>query len=235
MRTLSAMKYDIKFQIRHGFYYAYAIVSILYVILLRLVPTGARDYLSVLVLFTDPTVLGFFFIGGIILLEKDQSILASLFVTPMRAREYILSKLLTLSLLSLISSAVIVVFSSSERINPAMLIFAVVPSSTFFTLMGIALAARIRTLNQYIIASTIYLIPFILPIFGFLRLFDLPIYHVLPGYGSLVLLKGVFSPLAPASFLYSIILLLVWNIIAYNWAVIWFDKYIIQRMGGGSI
>ena len=235
MRTLSAVVYDIKFQIRHGFYYAYAFVSVLYIIFLRLMPADTRSYLSILILLTDPTVLGFFFIGGIVLLEKDQRIFSSLFVTPLKVGEYITAKLVSLTLLSLLSSAAIAFLSAPGSFDPLLLFMAIAPSSVFFTLAGIALAVRVKSINGYIIASPFFLTPFILPLFGFLKLFSFPIYVLLPGHGTLQLLAGAYNGISFADALYSIMLLLVWDILAYIWAGRWFKKYIIAGIGGGSI
>ncbi len=235
MRTLSAILYDIKFQIRHGFYYAYALVSVLYIVFLRVMPVDTREYLSIIILLTDPTILGFFFIGGIVLLEKDQNIFASLFVTPMKVEEYITAKLVSLTMLALLSSAVIAFFSTPGSFDPLLLLVSVVPSSVFFTLAGLALAVRVKSINGYIMASPFLLTPFILPLFGFMKLFNSPIYYLLPGYSSVQLLAGAYNGISFADALYSIILITVWNVLAYVWAGRWFRKYIIAGIGGGSI
>ncbi len=235
MRTLSTVAHDIKFQVKHGFYYAYAFVSILYIMLIRVMPREAREYASVIILMTDPAVLGFFFIGGIILLEKDQNIFASLFTTPLKAGEYIAAKLLSLTLLSLLSSAVIAFFATPGGFDPGLLILSIVPTSVFFTLLGIALAVRVKTINGYLIASPFFLTPFILPLFGFIKLFSSPAYGLLPGYGSLQLLAGAYYGVGLADALYSVILILIWDIIAFIWADRWFRRYIIAAIGGGSI
>jgi fluoroquinolone transport system permease protein len=235
MRTLSAILYDIKFQMRHGFYYAYALVSLLYILLIRVMPVDTREYISILIIFTDPTVLGFFFIGGIVLLEKDQNIFSSIFVTPLKVWEYIVAKLVSLTLLSLLSSLVIAFFSVPGSFNPVLLIIAVATSSAFFTLTGLALAVRVKSINGYIIASPFFLTPFVLPLFGFMKFFEFPLYYLLPGHGSLQLLAGAYSGISFADGLYSIILIAIWIVIAYFWAESWFKKYIIAGIGGGSI
>jgi fluoroquinolone transport system permease protein len=235
MRTLSTVAHDIRFQLKHGFYYAYAFVSILYILLIRVMPREAREYVSVIILMTDPAVLGFFFIGGIILLEKGQNIFASLFTTPLKAGEYIAAKLLSLTLLSLLSSAAIAFFATPGGFDPGLLILSIVPTSVFFTLLGIVLAVRVKTINGYILASPFFMTPFILPLFGFMKFYSSPVYSLLPGYGSLQLLAGAYYGIGLADAVYSAILILMWDIIAFAWAYRWFKKYIIAAIGGGSI
>lgn len=235
MRALIAMAYDVKFQVRHGFYYAYALVSVLYIVFLRIMPVDTREYMSIIILLSDPTVLGFFFIGGIVMLEKDQNIFASLFVTPMKVGEYITAKLASLTLLSMLSSAAIAFFSTAGSFNPMLLMTAVATSSVFFTLAGIALAVRVKSINGYLIASPIFLMPFILPLFGFLKLFSSPVYYILPGYSSMQLLAGAYRGISYTDLLYSLVLIVIWDIVAYILACRWFRKYIISGIGGGSI
>lgn len=68
MRLASAIKYDLCLQFRHGFYYAYLIVCIAYIVIVRVLPPDIRRYALVVTLLTDPSILGFTFLGGIIFL-----------------------------------------------------------------------------------------------------------------------------------------------------------------------
>jgi fluoroquinolone transport system permease protein len=79
------------------------------------------------------------------------------------------------------------------------------------------------------------LTPFILPLFRFLKFFEFPLYYLLPGHGSLQLLAGAYNGITLYNGLYSMILIIIWIVIAYIWADSWFRKYIIAGIGGGSI
>lgn len=59
MRLASAIKYDLCLQFRHGFYYAYLIVCIAYIVIVRVLPPDIRRYALVVTLLTDPSILGF--------------------------------------------------------------------------------------------------------------------------------------------------------------------------------
>ncbi len=234
MRLWSAVKYDIRFQIRHGFYYAYALVSLLYILLLRLMPAGIKEYTATFIIFSDPSALGFFFIGGIILMEKSQNIFESLFVTPFRAWEYLVSKLISLTLLAVVSSTLIVALSIGFKINFIAFISGVVLSSVFFTLLGFTLAFLAKSINQYLILSVVYVPVFMLPLLEFFDIYKNPIFSILPAKPSLVLIKGAFSALTGIDYFYSISVLILWICIAYIWAESWFRKYVILRIGGGG-
>jgi len=77
MRLRHAILADIRFQIKHGFYLVYVIITIMYLIILSFLPENILSVALPVVVFSDPSVLGLFFIGGIILLEKGQGALPS--------------------------------------------------------------------------------------------------------------------------------------------------------------
>ncbi|MBN1465987.1 hypothetical protein JXA02_09510, partial [candidate division KSB1 bacterium] len=100
-------RYDVLFQFRHGFYFIYLLVSAIYIIALFNIPTAQRLVVTNLLVFSDTSVLGLTFVGAILLLEKQQRILHSLFVTPLKLSEYLLAKVLSLSLIALLASLLI--------------------------------------------------------------------------------------------------------------------------------
>jgi fluoroquinolone transport system permease protein len=233
-RTLSALKYDLKFQFRHGFYHVYLIITVLYILVLRFLPDGILDTATILILFTDPSVLGFFFIGGILLFERGQNIHASLFTTPVHLREYLWAKALSLALLALLSSFAIIVFTYGFNMNPLPLFFGILLSSIFFTLIGLTLAARFKSLNRYFFTSPLYIILFMLPLLELLGLARSPLFYLLPTKGSLLLIGGALAAPSPVEWLYSIAILIIWIVLAYLWAYRWFYRYVILQIGGGS-
>jgi len=149
MRISAAIRYDLKFQWRHGFYAAYALVTILYIAVMLNISPDLRAILIPYLVFSDTSVLGFFFIGGIILLERRQRTLNNLFVTPLRASEYLWSKTITLSALATLVSLILLVIGGQTVMNLGWFVLGAALGSVFFILIGIAVAARSRTLNGY--------------------------------------------------------------------------------------
>jgi len=122
MRALAAIKADILFQYRHGFYTVYFLITVFYILLLRLLPTEPRTFLAPVLLFSDPAVLGFFFVGGLVLFERKQNLLEGFLVTPLRPGEYLLAKALSLSLISLATSLAIAWLGVGVPFNPLLLL-----------------------------------------------------------------------------------------------------------------
>ena len=107
MKLLPVLKYDFLFQAKQGIYYLYGGITAIYLILLHFLSGDIKEGVGIIMIISDPVLLGFFFIGGIILLEKDNNILQALFVTPLKINIYILSKVLSLYCVTLISSLAI--------------------------------------------------------------------------------------------------------------------------------
>ena len=231
-RLLFAIRFDIVFQFRHGFYYAYLFVCLLYICLLRAIPAHFKEISTVLVIFSDPDVLGFFFIGGIVLLERSQNILENLFITPLRLNEYLLAKVVSLGILSVVTSYFILLSTFGLAFNPLPILVGVFLSSAFFTLLGLTLAVRARTLNGFLLTSPLYILPFYLPILGYVQLFDTPLFYILPGKGSLLFMHGAFHRVNFWQSIYGVCILTVWAVLAFIWAHHNFYQRQILKIGG---
>lgn len=234
MRVLPAIIQDVKFQFRHGFYYAYLIICAVYIFFLRAVSVDAREFLAIFLIFSDPAILGFVFIGGIVLLEKDQKVLESLFVTPLQIREYFIAKITSLTILVVLVSLLIISFSFGAKFNLIPLLLGVILGSIFFILLGFALAARVKSVNGFILSTPLMLIWSSLPLLNFFNICDHYLFYLLPGKGILILLEAVFSNTSILWLIYAVFLLLGWIVIAYLWAKDWFYQYIILKIGGSK-
>lgn len=170
MRTLSAVINDIRYQARYGFYLIYAVLTVLYVLVLGLIGDPAvRGTAAGLILLSDPAVLGFFFIGGIWLLERDEDLHSYAAITPQRAVEYVAGKVVSLGLIST-SSAVVICGAALPGANLPVLAVSVFLSSAVFTLMGLVLATFAKSVNGYMLFSVVpailMLAPAVLAAFG---------------------------------------------------------------------
>lgn len=147
------MKNDFRFQWRHGIHGAYAVVVLLYAITLRLMPVSIRPELLAGLLFSDVTVFGFFFVGGIVLLEKSQGVLTPFFMSPLPPATYLYSKMATMMLNSLFFGTVLILASGVAPFHWGETLLSVLFMSIFFTLTGLAIAMRAPHLNAYFMLS----------------------------------------------------------------------------------
>lgn len=230
-RFFIQLKQDIIFQARHGFYYVYIVLCILYIFILRLLPQEAKEFALPLVVLSDPAVAGFFFLGGVILLERGQRILESLFVTPLRLFEYILAKVLAFTFLGLMTSLIIIISATGFNVSFAPVIISIVLSSILFTLLGFPLAAYAKTVNHYFIIGGFLMVPFWIPLIEYFGIIRSPLFMVFPFSSCLILLKAGFKQVSIVQQVIAIVILLFWIGIAAFWAYKWFYKYIILNTG----
>ena len=87
--------------------------------------------------------------GEIILLEKSQRVLNSLAVSPVKVSEYILSKVLSLGLISTVVGIILAVVAGSENI--LLVALGTFLGSALISLLGLILASKINSLNQFIL------------------------------------------------------------------------------------
>ena len=235
MRLATAIKYDLRLQFRHGFYYAYLIVSLAYIAVIRSIPAHQfiRPFL-VVSLMTDPSILGFFFLGGIIFLEKGQNILEGLFITPIRMGEYMWSKVISLTILAVLSSLLITVGSIGFSFNLVWFLLGIGLTSVLFVLLGFTLASITTTINGYILTSPIYATATVLPFLDYFNIIKSPLFFLVPTQSTLVLLDGAFNTRPLWELLLATGLLLVFVYLAWLWASHWFYKNIVLRTGAAQ-
>ena len=231
MRLLSSIINDIKIQFRSGFYYAYLFVCVMYIAIVFQLPDQYRAFGVFYVIFTDPTVLGFYFIGGLIMLERRQKTLTSLFVTPLKLDEYLISKVISLGILALISSLLIAIILLGFKFNIFVFSLTVVLSSILFTLIGVTLGVHAKNINSYLFVSALYLLPIILPVLSFVGVCNKYLFFYIPTHSILNLLSYSILRVKRCSLWIDFGLLIVWVGIAFFWAKSWFVKYVINRTG----
>jgi len=70
-RLLATVLWDLRLQVKYQILTVAVIVTILYVAIFKLLVKDEFDELLVLLIFTDPAMLGFIFIGALVLFEKS--------------------------------------------------------------------------------------------------------------------------------------------------------------------
>jgi len=217
-RTATAIFFDFRFQLRHGFYGVYVLICALYWLLLRWIPIDSKEEVTLLLTFSDPSAVGLILAGGIVLLEKDQGVHASLFATPLRLREYLLAKAISLSFLSLCAAWAIHAFSLGLPNHPILFSLGVLLTSSMITLLSIGAVVRTESINGFLLLSQLYALPLALPLLGFLGIGPPALYAIIPTYGSILLLRSSYESLPAGEVGYAVLLLCIGNIFVYLWA-----------------
>lgn len=218
-QTLALARADVRLQMRHGFYAAYAVVSLAYVLLLRATPPDLRSEIAPVLIFTDPSVLGFFFLGALMLLERVDGARAALAVAPTRPAAYVAAKTLSLTLLALAAAAAIAALSDLGPVDWPLLLGATAACSAMFVGVGAPFALRAARVSGYLIGSVLYLTPIMAPVVA--AYWDIaPAWRLYPPLGGFSLIRGALgAPLTPEATAYAAIGLILGAGAALVWAV----------------
>ncbi|TYQ17731.1 UNVERIFIED_CONTAM: fluoroquinolone transport system permease protein [Acetivibrio alkalicellulosi] len=194
---------DVKFQVKYGFYFIYAILVAVYIFILSLIPSEWKERVADVMIFTDPAAIGMFIIGAVVLFDKSQRVLNSLAVSPVKVNEYLISKLVSIGVLSSFVALVIAFVSPKE--NYFTLFIGTFLASVLFTLIGMIVATKIRSMNQFIMVivpfEIIIFLPPILHIAGYHNFFLL----LHPGVAVMSLIQGNLS-----NVFFNLIILISW-------------------------
>lgn len=232
MRWAQALRYDMKMQWRQGFYVIYAILSVMYVLLLHQLSGETREVAGLLLTFSDPSVLGFFFIGGLVLLEKGQDLLGPLFVTPYTPRQYIWSKTVSLTILSVMAAGAIHLGAFGWERGLADFFAGVALTSIFFTLLGLGFAIYCRTLNGFFFLGTSGTLLFLTPLLKTAGIATSSLFVLLPSESGLKLLAAPFVPISWGERLFAWGMLALWIALAERWVRHVFRKRMLTSGGG---
>lgn len=233
-RFVSTVRLDLLLQKRYGFFYAGAFVTVVWIALLLPLPGSLLDLAVPLIVFTDLAVVGFYFVAGMVLFEKGERTLFALISTPMRFREYLASKLLTLTSLALVISLVVAIVGYGLDFDLMFFLLGVVFASLISALAGFITVAPFDSVSSYLVPSSLVLTLLGMPVFYFLGLWTNPVFYLFPTQGALLLLGDAFIPasLAVWQIAYALVYSSMWIAGLAFLAHRAFERYIVARKGG---
>lgn len=235
-RLTAAINWDLRLQFRYGFYYAGAFVAVINIIMLTQLfsPTVIAQLLPPFMM-VSMMVTGFYFIAGLVLFEKGENVLEALVVTPLRVREYLLSKAATLVFLALLEVIAIVVISYGFAINWILFLLGCVFMGAIGTFVGFLAVSRYDTINEYLFPSILWVIVLLLPILHYAGLVNNGalevLFYLLPSQPALRLMRAGFVSAPAWELAYGVLASLAWLGVSYWAAYRAYHQFIVRRQG----
>ena len=208
---------DLKVQFRNGFYHAAALVAGCSILLLRWLPPDTAALLLPVVLLQNTVFNTFYFVSGLLLLERGEGTFAAQSVTPLRVDEYLGSKAVSLTLLSLVESLLIAAAAVGLDGRLVAMALGIALVAALFCFAGAALVVRYESISEFILPSVLYSSLLMLPVFGYFGLGARMWYLPHPIQGPLELMEVRASP-SPGRLVYAIGYPLLWIVPAYLWS-----------------
>lgn len=163
-RLHSTLLTDLRLQWRNGFYTAAAIMLALFVLLLGQLPRRDLAWIVPAVIVNNLIVNGFYFVAGLVLLEKGEGSLQAQVVTPLRPAEYLGAKVASLTLLSIAENGLLAFLSLGGGVSAGWLLLGIVAGTCFFTLSGFLVVVRYESVNEYLLPSIVIVSALTLPL-----------------------------------------------------------------------
>src|SRR2546430_790963 len=156
----------------------------------------------------------------------------SAFLALLRAAEYLLAKMLSLMLLALLEGTLLAILINGFNFNPLPWFAGLLLLSGFYTLLGFAVIARYRSLNESLLPSALVVAVLVSPILNHFGLWRSFIFYLHPVQPALILLRWAFMPVAPWEIVYGLLGSLFWLAVAFAIAHRVFNRAIVQTAGG---
>jgi fluoroquinolone transport system permease protein len=234
-RLLAALRWDARLQLRHGFYAAAAFVAAALVLGLSRLPSAgaAADGLVPALVASNLTLGTFYFMGGLVLLEKGEGTLEALVVTPLRAGEYLASKAVTLTLLAVVENVAVVAVFAGPRLGPGALPLAlgIALASALFVLAGFVAVVRFDSINEYLAPSVLWAGLASLPVFPWLLGWDHWLLYLHPLQGALLVMGAAFGPLPAWQLAYGVLYPTLWIGLGGWWSGRAFRRFVAAPVG----
>jgi fluoroquinolone transport system permease protein len=195
------------------------VVTAIYVGVFKALATlGTIDKFLVLVIFNDPALLGFLFVGVMVLFEKNENTLQALAVTPIRISNYILSKSISLTVVSLVCCFAMVIAGYGLEFNFIHFAFGTVLTTFIFSMLGFIAVAGQSSFNKYILRALGIILFMTLPFLGYFELAPRIWFVLFPTQPAIDLYNLAFSS-NPSIFeiLTSYLLCGIWALVTFLW------------------
>jgi len=191
------LKWDLVLLSRYKIIHISILSVFLYFLTTQAVPDMDKPIFHTMLLFFDPAIIGIMFIGALVLFEKSENVLQALVITPMLVDDYLLSKITSLTLLSVISATIFIlllnIFSGID-FNIPYLTISIILTSVMLILLGFILVSRVNSINEYLLAMFIGFLGLLFPPMLHLSgLYENVLFYLWPTQASFTLFSGVFN------------------------------------------
>ncbi len=231
-RFLATVRCDVRVQARNGLYLVTALVMAGWVaVRLRLPAEVLGDgWLLPPFLVGNLFLSTFYFVAGLVLLEKGEATLTAQVVTPLQPAEYLAARVTTLTLLSLIENIALAVLVFGPGVSLLPLALGLILAAVVLTLAGFAAVTRYDSINAYLMPSVLYTSALSVPLVTYLLGIDGWPLYLHPLSGPLVFLEAAVGSIEPPEMGLAFVSAAAWITILATLARRAFDRV---TLGGG--
>ncbi len=204
-RLSSTLRLDARLQSRYRVYLIVLAATFGVALALRSVvtPEDLRYFMPVLFL-SGVNVTTVFLVGVLLLLERGEGTLNVVMVSPLRPTEYLASKLITLTLLALVESAIFAGIAYGLGFSFGWLVLSVVMRASMGVGVGVAIGVRYGSITRFLLPGALASLAFDLPNIWYLGFWPNKLFFLWPTMPPLLFAKAAFYPVEPLQLVYAL-------------------------------
>lgn len=203
-RLRTAVGGDFRAQWRFGFVAVGVLVAVTGAAVLRAFATPAWGFAIPAFVIGNVATTTYYFAACLVLFEKGEGTLEAVVVTPLRIREYLGSKVATLTVLASVETLAILAFAYPGPLAAAPLVLGTAATSVALALLGIVAVARYDSVTNFLFPSVGVLLASQLPILDSLGVAKSPVFWLHPARPFLLLLEAALRPLSSVEWAYAL-------------------------------
>jgi fluoroquinolone transport system permease protein len=216
------VRWDAVLQARNGFYWATAFVVVAIGALLLNVPEAARADRAAWVpalLAINLQITTFFFVAGLILLERDEGTLMALAVSPLSAATYLAAQTITLTTLATVETIAVVWVVFGAGGSWGFILAGTVALGVTYTGFGAAIGTRYESVNAMLLPASVVVAALLLPLLPHFGLAPRVLFLLHPTEPALTLIRAGYRVTAPTDIAFGFLGSAIWSTIAYWWGL----------------
>ncbi len=188
------LKYDFLLLQRNNVITASIVITGIYIgVFQALSSLPNAQKLLVLILFVDPVILGFLFIGVMVLFETSENTLQALSVSPIKLQMYLFSKSIALSLMAVFCCILMIIAAYGLDFNILHFLFASTLTAVMLSFIGFIAVAGETSINRFILRVLAVVLFLSIPFFGYFGVVSNYWFVLFPSTPALALFDLSFS------------------------------------------
>jgi fluoroquinolone transport system permease protein len=158
-----------------------------------------------------------FFMAGLMLLERDEGVLAALAVSPLSAGSYLAARTATLTLLAAVETVAIVWIGFGARGSWGLILAGTAALGVMYTALGSVVAARYGSVNALLIPASVLVTALLLPLLPHVGILPRAPFLIHPVEPALTLLRAGYGDARGVDVLYGAAGSLFWGALTFRW------------------
>ena len=216
---LTALRWDVVLQARNGFYWASAFVVLVIGGLLLAVPQTVRSNQAALVpaiLAINLQITTFFFVAGLMLLERDEGTLTALAVSPLSPGGYLATRTVSLTVLAAVET-IVLLWIAFDTAGSWVVVMGTASLGVIYTGFGALVGARYPSVNALLLPASVVVTFLLLPLIPHFGLGPRALVILHPIEPSLTLLRVGYGATSRSDFVFGMVGSIAWSSIAFVW------------------